>query len=302
VADLTGDGLDDILFEGHSLRPDAPSTDEVIFLFAQEENGQFSKIDGFLPQVNAENAEIQYSGLTAEAANLDDDDDIEIVLASYNDMNSAAIYIFDKNDAGEFILESTEERSGKAAELGATNVEFADIDMDGDQDLIVRLEGDVAVSDITNEVISSGSAHALQIWENKGSLNFENVTDTWLKNSVWDAWEFWNKTIQMADLNNDGYVDLFWNAGPHSMYNTNMTFDVGSWIFLNQNGTHFEQLNGHDEFIIEYLNDGGLNDQSSQYFKLIDVTEEHIEIIGVHENQTLGMITVDIAAINEFIA
>jgi hypothetical protein len=298
VADFNRDGLDDILFEGHSLRPDKVETDDNVFIYVQNSDGTFTKMQNFLPEINAKNAELVYFVLTAEAANLDLDEDVEIVLASYGATEPTAFLVFDKNTSGEFVSISSEERSGKAAPLGTTNVEFADLDNDGDLDMAFRLEGDSAISDYSGR-LANGSVHGVQIWENKGNLSFENVTDIWLENSVWDAFEFWNKTIELVDLNSDGYVDLFWNSGSHSVYNSNTSWDAGSWIFLNQKGDHFTHLHGNSEFIIEFINDGGVNDQWSHTFKLNDVTQDYIEVLTVHENQTFGLIHLDVQAINE---
>ncbi len=145
-------------------------------IYLNNGNGVFKRIPISLPHTN---------GSCVAVADIDGDGFEDLFVGARNIPGSYGLSPYSfllKNNQGQGLAMVQKERYGMI-----TDAKFADIDDDGDQDLIM-----------------CGDWMTIRIYENKGSNKFEDITE---KTGMVNHTGFWN-TIALVDLNNDKKLDI----------------------------------------------------------------------------------------------
>lgn len=283
VGDIDGDGLDDILAIHMGIKDGDPNP---LHVFFQQEDGSFDQQIGFM-DFSSELPEL--GGAAGALVDLNGDGQLEIIQTAYVqgdfpnwDMDHQ-FRVYGRDANGDFALQFSAPRSGEAARYGSSNVYDADIDMDGDADLILYMEG--------------GGMQGIQIWENKGNFNFFEVTDDWLNIGIWSNQEFSNRDFSIADLNGDGFLDIFFNGFGPNNYQEYGTLNLGAYIFLNNNGENFVHLMDEDGLIIEA--DDGKEVAHSRFYHS---NENSFEVFLINHDNSFGLVEISYSAFDGIIA
>lgn len=275
VGDINDDGLEDILAINMSY--DDGADPYPLHVFFQQQDGTFNQQLGFMSFTD--NLPM-LGGASGAVVDLDNDGSLEIVQAAYTvrdfpNWDMANIFrVFGKDDDGEYSLQFSAPRSGSAANMGTGNVYDADIDNDGDLDLMLYMEG--------------GGKQGIQIWENIGENNFSEVTAEWLEFNVWSNTDFSIRDFSIADINGDGYLDVFLNGfGPNQFQNYG-ELNLGSYIFLNNGNNGFSHLTDVADLIL----DASFGKQVS-HLRLYQIEESSFEVLLTNFDNTFGIVDID---------
>ena len=277
VGDINGDGLDDILAIHMSVKDGADPHD--LHIFYQEEGGTFAQQIGFM---NFTNELAKLGGASGGLADLNNDGSLEIIQAAYTkrdfpnwDMDHI-FRVYGKDEDGEYSLQFSAPRSGSAANMGTGNVYDADIDNDGDLDLMLYMEG--------------LGKQGIQIWENIGDSKFAEVTDEWLDFNVWSNNDFSVRDFTIADVNGDGYQDVFLNGFGPNQFQDSGKLNLGSYIFLNNGGTGFDHLTEVSDLIVD-----ASSGKQVSHLRLYQVEDDSFEVLLTNFDGTFGIVDVGFA-------
>jgi FG-GAP repeat. len=227
--DLDGD---DDLFISHT--DERQSTDQLILI---NENGVFKKID----------AKINHPGVDYFAVSHDYDNDghIDIII-----INSLGIKIYKNNGFAEFVDMS--KSSGIYINNYPNNLGFFDYDLEGDLDMYISSNGnnqlfrnnsDGTFTDIStdSDVMANGENTLNQVFgdfdddgdvdmivlnENNSIVYYDNIRQGYFRDLTKNSGLSHNgkpSSINVADYNNDGYLDIYISdlEGSHSLYKNN---------------------------------------------------------------------------------
>ncbi|PKR79448.1 hypothetical protein CW751_15065, partial [Brumimicrobium salinarum] len=177
MADVDNDGHLDIIIAGNSYE-NSTQTDTVI-VYRNDGTGNYTEITG--------NSFLGVYRPAFDIADIDDDGDIDILITGANNGSlTAKLYIND----GTGIFTEVVTTIFEAVENGTVN--FADVDNDGDQDVLLTGRNNNATS-ISKLYINNGSGN---FTENTGS------PFTGVRNGV----------VEFADINGNGSLDLLING------------------------------------------------------------------------------------------
>lgn len=277
VGDINGDGLEDILAINMSY--DVGADPYPLHIFYQEQGGVFEQQLEFM---SFSDGLPILGGASGALADLNNDGSLEIIQAAYTkrdfpnwDMDHI-FRVYGKDEDGEYSLQFSAPRSGSAANMGTGNVYDADIDNDGDLDLMLYMEG--------------GGKQGIQIWENLGENNFSEVTDEWLDFNVWSNSDFSIRDFTIADVNGDGYLDVFLNGfGPNQFQNYG-ELNLGSYIFLNNGGKGFNHITDVSDLILD-----ASSGKQVSHLRLYQVEDDSFEVLLTNFDSTFGIVDVDFA-------
>lgn len=277
VGDINGDGLDDILAINMGIKDGADP--HALHIFYQEEGGIFTQQTEFM---NFTTELPTLGGASGALADLNNDGSLEIIQAAYTkrdfpnwDMDHI-FRVYGKDEDGEYSLQFSAPRSGAEPNMGTGNVYDADIDNDGDLDLMLYMEG--------------GGKQGIQIWENVGENNFSEVTDEWLDFNVWSNSDFSVRDFTIADVNGDGYLDVFLNGfGPNQFQNYG-ELNLGSYIFLNSGGKGFNHITDVSDLILD-----ASSGKQVSHLRLYQVEDDSFEVLLTNFDSTFGIVDVDFA-------
>jgi hypothetical protein len=297
VGDINNDGSDDIIAVNMGYKEGADPYE--LHAFMQKNDGTFEQDIGFM---SFSDGIPMLGGAAVAVENIDNDPELEIVQSAYSvrdfpnwDMEN--LYrVWDQDQNGQYELAFSGARSGKAESVGTSGIYVTDLDLDGDKDLIFWMEVGRVTSDFSGS--SANSSKGLQIWDNQGELEFVNTTDDWLENSIWLNSEIGGPGLEIADLNGDGYKDIFINAANGSLIDEYDQFNFGSVIFINQEGKSFRHLKDVEELTVDI--DGGAKTISQ--VSLAHVNDNHFDIMLINNDQTFGMVEVYHTDLNSWIA
>jgi hypothetical protein len=234
----------------------------------------------------ADESSIFYSGSGAVAiADILGDKNKELINANYisagmTARDFGAIQIISAKSQSIANQEMIIPRSGLFLTMGAVKISAFDFDLDGDNDLVVALEG-------------FDGRNGLEIYENKGSGVFERVTSIKLPTNAWSFSELQFREFEIVDINFDGYPDIVLNGWNGSLFKKSQSPDLilNSLIFINKNGKSFENPNDKDFTAI-------FKDYSSrpQYLKFLDSNEsaKSSRFFGVDETGTPVIVKIKI--------
>lgn len=169
VADVDGDGDMDIVFTGAPMGPNSLVT----FLYLNDGTGSF------VQDVSAPFEGVNLGSL--EFADVDNDGDQDLMVAGKNSSNVAITKLYTNNGSGVF----TENTSTSFPGIYESSIAFADVDNDGDQDLL----------------LSGLGIETAKIFENDGTGNFTEVLNLVLPPAS-------SGCVSFGDVNNNGKQDL----------------------------------------------------------------------------------------------
>ena len=225
------DGDDDLFI---SLTDERQSTDQLILI---NENGVFKRID----------AKINHPGVDYFAVSHDYDNDghIDIII-----INSLGIKIYKNNGFAEFVDMS--KSSGIYINNYPNNLGFFDYDLEGDLDMYISSNGnnqlfrnnsDGTFTDIStdSDVMANGENTLNQVFgdfdddgdvdmivlnENNSIVYYDNIRQGYFRDLTKNSGLSHNgkpSSINVADYNNDGYLDIYISdlEGSHSLYKNN---------------------------------------------------------------------------------
>ena len=298
VGDINNDGLDDIIAVNMGYKDGADPYE--LHAFMQKKDGTFEQDIGFM---SFSDGIPMLGGAAVALENIDNDPELEIVQSAYSvrdfpnwDMENL-FRVWDQNENGQYELAFSGARSGKAEAVGTSGIYVTDLDLDGDNDLVFWMETGKSISDFSGT--STYHPRGIQIWENQGDLDFVNATDDWLENSIWLNSEIGGPGLEIADLNGDGYTDIFINASNGSLLDGSFDqYNFGSVIFINHEGKSFRHLKDVEELTVDI--DGGPKTISK--VSLAHVSDNHFDIMLINNDQTFGMVEVYHTDLNSWIA
>ena len=165
------------------------------YLLINDGSGNFSKDDGsiFTPTVY---------GFTTELVDVDQDGYIDILVAGHEHEGMAS-RIFWGSSSGTYSTSDMTELPEVGSYRVVVDIDVADLDNDGNRDLLLTRTGDGAAD--STQTFYQG--YYLQLLINDGMRGFEDKTATQLStgHSSSDSWFDW---LRLQDFNADGQVDI----------------------------------------------------------------------------------------------
>ncbi|MBI5277362.1 MAG: VCBS repeat-containing protein [Burkholderiales bacterium] len=242
VADITGDGLDDIVVSNMGVKPGGVTFD--IHAYVQSPSGAFVLDDGIFVEAN------EFWGVGAVGtADLDGDGSAEVIAGSYLDSGSAfgALRIFSRA-SGNMETVADIPRTGLHTTMGVTQILPFDYDQDGDLDLLLSLEGRHPGSQATGY-----TGNGIEIYRNDGDFDFVRVTASLLAQNVWFMSELQYRELAVADFNFDGFPDIVLQGWAGQAWgNQVQQQDVGRFLLQNDQGTGFHSIEGEGDSLLTF--------------------------------------------------
>ncbi len=237
AGDLDGDGAADaVILKGSATRKETSpgtfaSASALRILFSDGYYGNLSFDSSAVPaaydDANAGSGDF-WQGSTVALGDLDDDGDLDIVVGrdkvgywtdgSGDTRLLPPIRIFRNDgsrtfseDTGGFLADDLFRTGGDSTILGARAVAIADVDGDGDTDLLVAgrqsTVADAGGGFGSGGILPAGTKSALRVLLNDGSGGLLDATDDWIA-PVSSGSLFQGDALAVRDLDGDGLVDI----------------------------------------------------------------------------------------------
>lgn len=280
VGDINLDGLDDIVavhlgsYDGdwRSLR-----------LYTQNDDGSFSKDSEFFKFLDAPAGVVDnhWGDHSVTVADLNGDGFLEIIEGTYNSLvedGQPLFQIHSTDGDGVYHLEVAQPREGSHAKLGLVDAQAADLDGDGDLDLVFKTEG----------AGTNAFGNGFILYRNDGNFLFTDVTDEWSGHSLYNGPDFGITKLHLVDLDGDGTLDIFTEhlgEVPNSDWSSK---NLGALIHLNDGTGHLEWQGDNPDFTVP---GHSLKDGICSYF--LGAGQGIVDIMMVYPDQTVSVMTVD---------
>lgn len=217
VADVTGDGYQDLIFVFQNFA-------NRLFI-----NGGASSLNTFTESVNAFGTDTEDT-LDVGIEDYDDDGDLDVIIV--NDESGIEYWLND--GSGSFTADTNSNFSElNGANQGAFNIDSADVDYDGDIDVVFA------------STASGGGGPFLYL--NNGDGNFTRDT------GFMTDWSEALTSLQFGNFNSDGFIDLVALKGAVGVPDTAQTY-----IYLNDGHGYFQRsvkLPAGDGVIFAFVED-----------------------------------------------
>ncbi|MED5331168.1 MAG: VCBS repeat-containing protein [Planctomycetota bacterium] len=183
-----------------------------------------------------------------DVGDVDNDGDLDVIVGNGGDFGPEPnrIYInrggLQGGTVGTFSQETNTRLAGAPNDT-SRDIEFADIDNDGDLDIYVPNRGTASTGEPSRFFINQGGLQ-------NGTIGFfqEDTIARWrtlasvpngqqMQGGNTGAWRDWSCDCDFADLDDDGDLDLF-----HSSYGPNIDGSEISRVFLNDGNGFFDEL------------------------------------------------------------
>ena len=251
TGDINNDGLSDIVVSHMGTKSGGDGRS--VHAYIQTSDGGFNKSENFFngfPHGDTVGA-VGFSDVDGDGVDEIIVVNYNILPIRYNNIDWGAIRILSAENSSGYSASSTIAREGLFTSMGASGVLSFDYDRDGDQDLIIALEG--------NHPELAGYGHGIEIYSNNGSGDFERATESLLTTNLWSLFtELPFREFSVADINADGYQDIILNGWegitPRWAGQKNKpSIDLAPLIFINDSGRGFSQLSSENnsQFIIQ---------------------------------------------------
>jgi len=200
-SDIDNDGDDDLLTTGRN-----DEREQIANLYTNDGKGKFTKV-----------LNTQFEGVesgTIEFTDIDNDGDNDVLITGRNQKEIPTSKLYTNDGAGSFTL------TAKTFEqVEQSSIEFADLDNDGDQDLVITG---------LNELYEPTT----KLYTNDGLGNFSEKTNTTVA-GVYDS------SIAVADFDNDGDNDLLIAGSNGEKHITKLYTNDGAGNFNEDNNTDY---------------------------------------------------------------
>lgn len=267
VGDLSADLLDDIVVSNMGYK--AEGIQRNLHGFLNEGDNIFQQLDFFSSGANGLNSgAVTISDLNNDGVN-------EVVQASYlSDGSSAddtALWIISGSIQTGFNRVATLSREGLFKTMGATQVVSADLDLDGDLDLVVSLEGNFDGDS------SKYTGTGIEIYKNEGEFQFQRVTPEYLPTNSWRSETLQYRELAVTDADGDGYLDIVLQGWNGTAIYDGKSVNLGSLYLRNLNGDMFASQN-LSEGVTVSLSDSSLG---PQYLRFLDSQDGAVRFFSV---------------------
>jgi len=272
-ADIDNDNDLDLLIQGGNNTSGAVSD-----LFENDGSGNFTKITG---------TPFDLSGGGIAFVDVDNDNDLDLIMTGNTPAFIASAKLYTNDGTGNY-----SEATGTPF-LGTivSSVDFADVDNDGDQDIIIS-----GIPGANQDPISN-------LYLNDGNGNFTDDTSFSVE-PVWDG------RVKFADFDNDNDSDLIVvGSGVSSMFTAKVYSNDGNGNFTEVPGLPFEPVGNAELAIADIDNDndqdvilGGLPSNFTLITKLYRnnvnslTTDSFLSVLNsnVYPNPTQGTVNIEL--------
>jgi hypothetical protein len=229
-ADVDGDGDDDLLITGTN---GTSPWDRIAKLFLNDGNGNFTEVIG-TPFQGTFQGSIDFS-------DIDGDNDLDVLITGTLSSNQESSILYINDGSGNFTAVAGTPFIG----VSSGNVEFADIDGDNDEDLLIT-------------GITFSSLEKSKLYINDGSGNFTEVIGT-------PFTDVYKSSIGFADVDGDNDLDVF-ITGAHIISVNPSSWELISRLYINDGSGNFSLSLGNSfkrvyESSIAFADIDGDNDQ-----------------------------------------
>jgi len=207
-ADIDNDGDQDVLITGES------DYGRIAKLYANDGNGNFEEL-----------LDTPFEGVYRSSiafADIDNDNDQDVLITGRKNILQHISKLYTNDGNGNFTVVLDTPFEG----VGNSSIAFADIDNDGDQDVLVTgSTGDPDYNRIS------------KLYSNDGNGNYEEVTGTPFEGVIWGS-------IAFADINNDGDQDVLITGDNDDEYISKLYSNDGNGNFTEVTNLFFEGVAG----------------------------------------------------------
>ena len=231
TGDINGDGLHDIVVQHMGTRDASIKNEKGVLFFQQTKNGIFKKRNWLKGNFAG--------GSSVALIDLDGDGKPELLQGNYKRKTNffkSAVRIF-KWKGDSFSLTTELPRGGiMESKAGINKILPIDIDNDGDEDVLLQLEG---------------RKKGLQIHENLGNFKFQDITGSALGDLEINRKLFqWREAI-VADVDNDGNQDIVLQGWSGEQFSNDFGYDIGAGIYFNKGNKSFVRQIGNKKFWVK---------------------------------------------------
>ena len=178
-----------------------------------------------------------------DAGDADNDGDLDVITGNGGDGSDQLARIFINSGTGTFTDQTSTRFAGFPVQ-GARDIEFVDVENDGDLDVYVGNHTNGGVGQVSRFFINKGGVQlgAVGFYQDETATRWGALTSVPAGDQVCGGcnsgpWRDFTCDCDFGDLDDDGHVDLF-----HSSYGPNIDGTRDSRVFLNNGSGVFNEL------------------------------------------------------------
>lgn len=198
-------------------------------------NGAGNFVDESEARMPVLKSPVSSEGLSLAVADLDNDRDLDVVIAGYKDdywNNGASQSRELLNDGTGFFTDATSGNVPATGDNSFRGLAVADFNKDGKMDIFAAGSPQWAGYNYLRVLINRGDPFAT------GSVYFFDQTPAFFSGLVFDGMA----ATSARDLNNDGYPDLYMGRGWVSSYQNRVLLNQGGKSFVDATGTYLPSV------------------------------------------------------------
>ena len=269
-ADIDNDGDQDVLITGRSGR-----LSNISKLYTNDGNGVFTEVLN-TPFVRVGDSSVAF-------ADIDNDSDQDVLITGYFGDGAIITKLYNNNGSGEF-----EGVSGTPFEAVSNgSIAFADIDSDGDQDVLITG--------------GSNSGSISKLYTNDGNGNFTEVLDTPFVGVG-------GSSIAFADIDNDNDQDvLITGSGIAKLYTNDGNGNFSEILDIPFDGVGIGSIafadidnDGDQDVLITGSNGGEGTSKLYRNLTIVGINENTLfSSVSIYPNPNKGLINIDLGNLSD---